>query len=301
MSGATRTRAADYRLIRGALQGPKARRRLSGMAAQARSAAGAAEPADRPRAFEYRSRLKIGRLPLVHVVSGIDPSTGRRPPAIGVIAVGQVAVGIVAVGQVAHRGDQHRTSRDRARLGYRPGRVRACWRPVRSRPGCWAPSVRSRSGPDSIGMVHVGGPGSPLGWLVGGLALAAAIAERRRRLGAAAGAGDRGADPLRRAHRRDGPRGGSNRLARSAARRRCLARPACTGTPSTSGRRFATTSTRATESHRRRTRGARRASISAARSPSSAATTTARSPGPTGRCTSRRRWPRGTRSTSRDR
>ena len=51
--------------------------------------------------FEYRSRLRFAGLPLVHVVRGIDPSTGRRPPAVGLIAVGQVAIGLVAIGQVA--------------------------------------------------------------------------------------------------------------------------------------------------------------------------------------------------------
>ena len=40
-------------------------------------------------------------LPLVHVVRGIDPSSGRRPTAVGIIAVGQVAVGVIAIGQVA--------------------------------------------------------------------------------------------------------------------------------------------------------------------------------------------------------
>src|SRR6185312_154826 len=81
------------------LQGPKGRRTLLDMAAQ-ECWVPAADPAASP-AFEYRSRLKIGRLPLVHVVSGIDPSTGRRPPAVGVVAVGQVAIGVVAIGQVA--------------------------------------------------------------------------------------------------------------------------------------------------------------------------------------------------------
>jgi hypothetical protein len=54
-----------------------------------------------PPGFEYRSRLRIGGLPLVHVVRGIDPSSGRRPPAVGLIAIGQVAVGLIAIGQVA--------------------------------------------------------------------------------------------------------------------------------------------------------------------------------------------------------
>src|SRR3954469_20411257 len=69
------------------------------MAAQESTAP--AEPIRKPSTYEYRSRLKVGSLPLVHVVRGVDPSTGARPPAIGVIAVGQVALGVVAVGQLA--------------------------------------------------------------------------------------------------------------------------------------------------------------------------------------------------------
>src|SRR3954471_379284 len=60
-----------------------------------------AEPVRRISTYESRSRLRIGSLPLVHIVRGVDPSTGTRPPAIGVIAVGQVAMGVVAVGQLA--------------------------------------------------------------------------------------------------------------------------------------------------------------------------------------------------------
>src|SRR6478752_7183363 len=54
-----------------------------------------------PASFEYRSRLKVMGLPLVHIVRGIDPSSGRRPTAVGIVAIGQVAVGLVAIGQVA--------------------------------------------------------------------------------------------------------------------------------------------------------------------------------------------------------
>src|SRR4029077_11640117 len=74
------------------------------MAAQTGSArtGGEPEPAEQtPSSFEYRSRLKVFGLPLVHVAMGIDPSSGRRPTAVGIIAVGQVAVGVVAIGQVA--------------------------------------------------------------------------------------------------------------------------------------------------------------------------------------------------------
>lgn len=50
---------------------------------------------------EYRSRITVLGVPLVHVVRGLDPSTGRVRPAVGVIAVGQVAVGGIAIGQLA--------------------------------------------------------------------------------------------------------------------------------------------------------------------------------------------------------
>ena len=68
----------------------------------AEKSAGPSEAADpTPSSFEYRSRLKVFGLPLVHVVRGIDPSSGRRPTAVGIIAIGQVAVGVIAIGQVA--------------------------------------------------------------------------------------------------------------------------------------------------------------------------------------------------------
>src|SRR6476620_4821814 len=74
----------------------------AGLARTQGEAVGTGETADRaPSSFEYRSRLKVFGLPLVHVVRGIDPSSGRRPAAVGIIAVGQVAVGVLAIGQVA--------------------------------------------------------------------------------------------------------------------------------------------------------------------------------------------------------
>ena len=116
------------------------------------------------------------------------------------------------------RGDQRRPGGHRAGLGNRPGRPAGCWRPDRSRPGCSAPSARSRSGPGASEWFTWPAPGSPWDGCSAALALAAAIAD--------GGAGWRrcwrrpsgGADPLGRAHRRDRPRRGSNRLARSAAR-----------------------------------------------------------------------------------
>src|SRR4029079_14745502 len=93
--------------VRRGLQGPDPGRTLFLMAAQADSArtggaGGLSETADQaPSSFEYRSRLKVFGLPLVHVVRGIDPSSGRRPTAVGIIAIGQDAVGVLAIGQVA--------------------------------------------------------------------------------------------------------------------------------------------------------------------------------------------------------
>lgn len=51
--------------------------------------------------FEYRSPQTVGGLPLLHVAFGMDPYTGRRRVAKGVVAIGQVAYGVVAIGQVA--------------------------------------------------------------------------------------------------------------------------------------------------------------------------------------------------------
>src|SRR5262245_59031240 len=55
----------------------------------------------REAGFEYRSRLRIGGIPVIHVVRGVDPATGRRPPAVGILAVGQVAIGVIAIGQLS--------------------------------------------------------------------------------------------------------------------------------------------------------------------------------------------------------
>ncbi len=50
---------------------------------------------------EFKSHLKIGSLPLVHTTSGINPETGKRLWAKGVIAVGRKAAGVIAIGQLA--------------------------------------------------------------------------------------------------------------------------------------------------------------------------------------------------------
>lgn len=140
----------------------------------------AADPAASP-AFEYRSRLKIGRLPLVHVVSGIDPSTGRRPPAVGVVAVGQVAVGVVAIGQVAIGGIS--IGQAAVALGWGVGQL--AWGMLAAgqvAAGLLGAVGQVALGPHAVGMVHADGAWVALGWLVAGLMLATAVAQRRRRL-----------------------------------------------------------------------------------------------------------------------
>jgi hypothetical protein len=51
--------------------------------------------------YEYRSPVSIAGWPLVHIASGVDPSTLRPRVARGVIAIGNVALGGVAIGGVA--------------------------------------------------------------------------------------------------------------------------------------------------------------------------------------------------------
>jgi hypothetical protein len=52
--------------------------------------------------FEYRSRISIFGIPLVHICSKTDPETGRVKPAKGIIAVGPRAIGLVAAGAVTN-------------------------------------------------------------------------------------------------------------------------------------------------------------------------------------------------------
>ena len=51
-----------------------------------------------PTGYEYRSQAILFGLPLLHIVSGVDPSTGRPRVAKGIIAIGNIAVGGLAVG-----------------------------------------------------------------------------------------------------------------------------------------------------------------------------------------------------------
>jgi hypothetical protein len=50
---------------------------------------------------EFVSHRRLWGVPLVHIVSGRDPRTGRRAVAKGIIAIGQFAVGVISIGQVA--------------------------------------------------------------------------------------------------------------------------------------------------------------------------------------------------------
>jgi len=57
--------------------------------------------ADGRRYAEYRSRTRWAGLPLLHYSHGINPDTGRRTVARGVLAVGRMAVGVIAIGQAS--------------------------------------------------------------------------------------------------------------------------------------------------------------------------------------------------------
>ena len=50
---------------------------------------------------EFKSHLKVGNLPLIHIVTGINPQTGKRLWARGIIAIGKKAAGVIAIGQAA--------------------------------------------------------------------------------------------------------------------------------------------------------------------------------------------------------
>ncbi len=50
---------------------------------------------------EFKSHWKMGVLPLVHITIGINPETGKRLWAKGVIAIGRKSLGVIAIGQVS--------------------------------------------------------------------------------------------------------------------------------------------------------------------------------------------------------
>src|SRR6266545_6250979 len=51
--------------------------------------------------YEYKSELELFGLPLIHIAQGIDPKTGARRIAKGILAIGDIAVGVVALGGMA--------------------------------------------------------------------------------------------------------------------------------------------------------------------------------------------------------
>ncbi len=54
----------------------------------------------RPR-WEYKSEFTVLGLPLIHIVTGRDPKTGRVGKAVGVVAIGRMAFGVLPIGQLA--------------------------------------------------------------------------------------------------------------------------------------------------------------------------------------------------------
>ncbi len=55
----------------------------------------------RMQGCDYRSKTELFGWPLIHVATGIDPKTGRKRIAKGIIAIGDVAVGGIAIGGAA--------------------------------------------------------------------------------------------------------------------------------------------------------------------------------------------------------
>jgi predicted Ser/Thr protein kinase len=53
---------------------------------------------------DYRSQAKLFGLPLLHVATGMDPATGRKRIARGIIAIGDIAQGVLAFGGMAMGG-----------------------------------------------------------------------------------------------------------------------------------------------------------------------------------------------------
>jgi hypothetical protein len=51
--------------------------------------------------YEYRSKMELFGLPLIHIAQGIDSTTGRPRIAKGIIAIGNIAIGVFALGGVA--------------------------------------------------------------------------------------------------------------------------------------------------------------------------------------------------------
>ncbi|HSU54699.1 MAG TPA: serine/threonine-protein kinase [Candidatus Dormibacteraeota bacterium] len=54
--------------------------------------------------YEYKSKATLFGLPLMHIATGMDPATGKKRIAKGIIALGDIACGVFAFGGVAYGG-----------------------------------------------------------------------------------------------------------------------------------------------------------------------------------------------------
>ena len=98
----------------------------------------------RKMSYEYRSKATLFGWPLLHVAMGVDPATGRKRSARGVIALGSAPRGVIAFGDTA--------------VG-----VIAC--------GIFGYGLISLS-VVAVGVISIGSVAVGLWWAVGGLALA---------------------------------------------------------------------------------------------------------------------------------
>jgi predicted Ser/Thr protein kinase len=57
--------------------------------------------AGRKLSYEYRSKATLFGLPLLHITLGVNPTTGRKRIAKGIIAIGNAPRGVIAFGDVA--------------------------------------------------------------------------------------------------------------------------------------------------------------------------------------------------------
>jgi hypothetical protein len=62
------------------------------------------QPAQVGYGHEYRSEATLFGWPLVHVATGVDPKTGRKRIARGILAIGDIAIGGLAIGGCAFGG-----------------------------------------------------------------------------------------------------------------------------------------------------------------------------------------------------
>jgi hypothetical protein len=54
--------------------------------------------------FEYKSQKTLWGSPLLHIAYGLDPMTGKKRTARGIVAMGQTATGLIAMGGLARGG-----------------------------------------------------------------------------------------------------------------------------------------------------------------------------------------------------